>query len=72
MLKSELYNIVKNYKPRFKQFKTDDVFMEHGFDVLRLPPYHPDLNPIELVWASMKQHVAKNNVIFNFSDVIKL
>jgi hypothetical protein len=28
MLKSELYNVVKNYKPRFKQYKIDSVFIE--------------------------------------------
>nr|CAH7727911.1 unnamed protein product [Callosobruchus chinensis] len=44
---------------------------EAGHSVLRLPPYHPDLNPIELVWASLKQYVAERNVDFNFKHVEK-
>lgn len=40
-----------------------------GHDILRLPPYHPDLNPIELVWADVKVYVAGRNVTFNFSEV---
>ncbi|CAH4030644.1 unnamed protein product [Pieris brassicae] len=30
--------------------------------VLRLPPYHCDLNPSEMVWASMKRKVAMVNI----------
>lgn len=32
------------------------------FQILRLPPYHCDLNPIEMVWASMKRKVAEVNI----------
>jgi transposase len=28
---------------------------QHGADVLYLPPYSPDLNPIEKAWAKLKQ-----------------
>ena len=31
----------------------------HGVRVLYLPPYSPDLNPIEAGWALQKQHVRK-------------
>ncbi len=31
----------------------------HGVRVLYLPPYSPDLNPIEPAWALQKQHVRK-------------
>lgn len=47
---------------------------------LRLPPYHCQLNPIELVWAEVKKEIAKNNfnctkqqfecLIFNSLDKI--
>jgi hypothetical protein len=59
MCKPELYSLIKLLKPRFKTFKIDAVRAEHGHSVLRLPPYHPDLNPIELIWASVKEYVAR-------------
>ncbi|KAL3284228.1 hypothetical protein HHI36_018391 [Cryptolaemus montrouzieri] len=40
--------------------------------VLRLPPYHCELNPIELVWAKMKNYVASKNTSFKFQDMKKL
>jgi hypothetical protein len=49
MCKPELYSLIKLRKPRFKTFKIDALLAEHGHSTLRLPPYHPDLNPIELV-----------------------
>lgn len=30
-------------------------------EVLRLPPYHCELNPIELIWSQVKGTVARNN-----------
>lgn len=37
--------------------------------MLRLPPYHCELNPIELVWAQIKKYVAKNNTTYKLPDV---
>ena len=69
MLKPDLYTLIKLYKPKYKTYEIDELLHNHGHSVLRLPPYHPDLNPIELVWASLKEYVAKRNVTFNFNDV---
>ena len=44
------------------------VILFFGF----LPPYHPDLNPIERIWALVKGYVAKRNVTFNLNDAIRL
>lgn len=41
----------------------------NGYVVLRLPPYHPDLNPIELIWAQVKNWTAAHNVTFKTADV---
>ena len=41
-----------------------------GHKVLR--PYHPDLNPIENIWAIVKQWVAKENTTFKLDDVESL
>lgn len=72
MLKPQLHALIQMNKPRFKTFKIDSILAESGHSTLRLPPYHPDLNPIELVWSLLKDRVAKKNVTFSMSDVSKL
>ena len=42
---------------------------EHGHMPLRLPPYHPQLNVIELIWAEIKRMVALANTTFKLADV---
>ncbi|KAF0730473.1 DDE 3 domain-containing protein [Aphis craccivora] len=37
--------------------------------VLRLPPYHCELNAIELAWAIVKKHVKDNNKTFKLQDI---
>lgn len=41
--------------------ETDQIASNHDHQVLRLPPYHGHLNPIELVWAQVKTDVKKRN-----------
>jgi transposase len=62
MLKGELLEIVRRNKPR-PRYIIDELAMEAGHKVLRLPPRHCELNPIELVWAKMKGHVARHNYV---------
>jgi len=35
-----------------------DIADEYGFKVIFLPPYSPDLNPIEKVWANTKRRLS--------------
>lgn len=72
MLKPQLYQLIKSNKDRFKTFSVDKIFKEHNHDVLRLPPYHPDLNPIEMAWATIKAYVGSKNIQWNVPRVIEL
>ena len=58
--KSELLHQVKRNKNR-QVYIIDKIANEHGHKVVRLPPYHCHLNPIELVWAQVKGDVRMNN-----------
>lgn len=71
-LKPQLYNLVKRNKRHYKKYKFYEPLEKASHNVVRLPPYHPDLNPIEMVWAKIKHEVAKRNVTFTLNDVIKL
>lgn len=53
MLKPQLYALIKQHNDQFKTFSIDKVLFEKGHTVLRLPPYHPDLNPIEIAWSQI-------------------
>lgn len=71
-LKPELYELIKQHKKPLVLYSIDGLIRHAGHDVLRLPPYHPDLNPIEMVWATMKQHVAARNITLKLNDVKQL
>ena len=43
-----------------------------SYTVEGLPPYHSNLNPIELVWSSVKGYVARNNKTFRMKEVRQL
>lgn len=70
LTKVELYKIIQDNKSRFPPvYKLDKLLESHGHKVLRLPPYHPELNPIEKIWASVKNWVASRNTTFTMADV---
>lgn len=71
MLKAELLQLVKINKPQVR-YEVDEIAKKHGHRVLRLPPYHCHLNSIELIWAQIKGYVARNNKMFNMTEIIRL
>ncbi|MBS3903093.1 MAG: transposase [Anaplasmataceae bacterium] len=40
-----------------KSAETRKLIEAHGCEILFLPPYSPDLNPIEKYWANMKTKI---------------
>lgn len=70
--KVELYSKIKQHRPQFKQYVADTLLAAHGHTILRLPPYHPELNPIEKMWGIVKNWVATHNVTFKLDDVRRL
>ena len=61
-MKTDDPHIVEAKKPTIPKYKIDKLAKEYGYEILRLPPYHPDLNPIELIWSQIKSYVARNNI----------
>ena len=49
-----------------------NIAKRYGHKVLRLPPYHCDLNAIELIWADEKNFVARENKERTLESVEKL
>jgi len=60
MLKAELYELCYRFSPK-PEFLVDNIANDHGHSILRTPPYHPELQPIETCWAIVKNHVAQHN-----------
>lgn len=71
-IRPELLGIVRQHENKFKKFVIDEMAREHGHFVLRLPPYHCVLNPIEMIWSQVKGYVARNNHTFKMNEVSKL
>jgi len=42
------------------------------YEVIRLPSYHCQYNPIEMMWAQVKRQIATKNITFKMVDVEKL
>lgn len=59
LLKAELYALCKLNEPK-PEYKIDKIAEEYGHSILRTPQYHPELQPIEMCWGIVKNHMARN------------
>ena len=60
-LRAELWTMAKVEREKYSSKVVDEIAMRAGHTVIRLPPYHCELSPIELAWAAEKNFVAKEN-----------
>lgn len=58
-LKAELVEALKKLAPE-PLYEIDEIAREQGHEVVRTPPYHPELQPIEICWGVVKNEVARN------------
>lgn len=66
---AELREKVKVLIPTEKKYELDEFAFKMGHEVVRLPPYHCQYNPIEMIWAQAKRQVASKNTTFKMADV---
>ena len=71
-LRVELWTLVKSEREKFPDKIMETVAKEYGHEILRLLPYHCELNPIELTWAAEKNYVAGENKDMSLDSVEKL
>ncbi|KAL4098424.1 hypothetical protein QTP88_023043 [Uroleucon formosanum] len=69
LVKNDLMEIVQRIKPKYNSYVIDELATTAGKTVLRLPPYHCELNPIELAWSMVKSYVKSNNTTYKIIDV---
>ena len=70
MTKKQLYPLIQGVRDTCViMYEIDELAKAAGHTILRLPPYHCDLNPIELVWSQVKRYVASNNQSFTLAEV---
>ncbi|XP_022179192.1 uncharacterized protein LOC111039855 [Myzus persicae] len=71
MVTEELFQIVNTLKPIYEKY-ADETVKTHNIHILSLPPYHRELNPIELIWSAIKNFVRMDNSTLKIRDVKRL
>lgn len=72
MVRAELLELSKKVNTPGTVYRIDTLAAAHSHEVLRLPPYHCEFNPIELVWSKVKGYVASKNKLFTLQEVERL
>ena len=50
---------------------TEDIANDfQSLSVIKLPPYSPELNPIEQVWSWLRQHSLANQSFTDYEDIV--
>ncbi|XP_072389615.1 uncharacterized protein [Diabrotica undecimpunctata] len=63
-LKSELLDVANSYADIYDKYNIETLVEKYVVEVLLLPPYHCELNPMEMVWSQVKHYVAARNTDF--------
>lgn len=61
--KAKRIHLILDQGPYNKSFETQEAAIKYGIKIHYLPPYSPNLNPIERLWKVMNERV-RNNVFF--------
>lgn len=72
IVKSQLLEKVESLKPQYDKYLIDEYAKDNNKIILRLPPYHCELNPIELAWSSIRKYVRTHNDTLKLQDVHEL
>ena len=56
------FYIIYDNDPKHTSKKAKKYFKDNNFKIIDFPPYSPDLNPIENIWAILKRNIAKENI----------
>lgn len=74
--KSQLFSIIQDATKRMglsnTKYIVDEMARKAGHEVVRLPVAYCTLNPIELAWAQVKDHIKTNSSQFNLDEVKRL
>ena len=65
-LKRELEQLFVASSPMPK-YAVDEMAKAAGHEIMRLPPYHCELNPIELAWSQVKRYIKENNKLYTLT-----
>ena len=71
-LRSELWILRKRHRVEKTSKIVEEIAKKYGHEVLRLPPYHCELNAIELILGDEKRYVARENNSMTIEGVEKL
>ena len=63
-----MLELIKGAHPE-ERYAIDEIAKTFGHEVVRLPPYHCELNPIEMAWAQVKGYIKAKNSKFTLSHV---
>ncbi len=58
-LKVELVTVLEKIAP-LPVYEVDEMANKQGHEILRTPPYHPELQPIELCWGIVKNYMSRH------------
>lgn len=72
LLKRDLVQIVSQEKQKYDKYALDYETVKRKHTILRLPPYHCVLNPIEMVWAQVKGYIRRHNTTFKTQNISTL
>ena len=71
-IKQNLYAIIQKHKEKYRKYVTDEMAKAAGHEVVRLPSYHCELNPIEMAWSQVKHYRKTHNREFTLDALERL
>jgi len=60
--KRKIVVILDNFRSHHAK-KTEQCAADCGIELVYLPPYSPDLNPLEFIWKSIKRVISQTFII---------